>query len=180
METIQAVQPVAVIAGFPQDRQPQLESGDMIARRFTARAEALPTALNYTHGLIRAGAVNQILWITRIFICNNSGGDQFFLVGRTANLTIGSFGSAVFNDFRLPGLDIVGQVQVGSAVQGTVPTILGGTPVSVLNRTTIQLPGDWVLKSDGAGADENLVVASRQISEAIVVGFEGVLFERTR
>jgi hypothetical protein len=171
---VESVQPVAVIAGFPQQRQPQLEKGDMLVRRFVASMIAPAVVAEYNQIQIRA-TVGTVLHITRVMIAFAGAAGSAF-IGRTANLTSLGAGNAHFVDSDLQFTDIGFTVcDLIRASAAANPTFYGRyTPFTVANAH-ILMDVDYVLRYV-PGNLTGLTVANTGTNGTLYASFEGVAF----
>lgn len=181
IEAIEAVQPVAIIAGYPEGRQPQSESGDMIVRRFQGGMYKAPVALNNGSVSIRVTDPNTVLWIQRIFLTNTAGAAMTFLYGRGPNVAAGAWGTLVYLDWRLPGVDLgTSLAELHSSHQVGIPIPYGRVSIAVPIMETVIVPVDITIFSGAStGVYESLHVTAEAISTGLGwVAFEGIAFSR--
>ena len=172
VDGIESVQPVVQIAGFPIDRQPQLESGDMIPRNFMASAICPAVAARYSCVQIRA-PVGSVLWVRQIIIGSAQTNTGTF-VGRTGPLTFGAFGDAHYNDARLPWMDLgFTELEVGYENAVALPGFFGSA--YHWGSTTLQFNIDYILAYNAA-ALTGLTVARETVNLALHATFIGTTF----
>ena len=177
VEAIEAIQPVAIIAGYQESRQPQLESGDMIVRKFHARATQGATAVEYSKIGIRCGDQDSILWITDVFVHNpNPAAPYVVRVGITPNMTFLAYGTACFDDLRLPVVDIGSSpIAVGRGSSGTASVFLAPIEQSMGTWTNLHLSTDFILTSDKL---YQLTVQNMLVNEPLFATFARIVFQR--
>lgn len=181
IEPIPAVQPVAIVAGFPAQRQPQLERGDMLVRRFLGcQLKAAAGAGQYSAVGVRPGSSTTVLHVTRLWITNATLSVLEHVWGIGANITAGSYGTAAYLDTRLPGNDLGPvEVQIHDGNQATLPVGNAMWRGNIPASTTVEFDIDVVLTADLAGGDRSLLVAPTSVNTALgYVTFEGVAYTR--
>lgn len=175
IDVIEAIQPVAVIAGYTEGRQPQNESGDMLSRVWVGGASKSAVAGNYGFVAVRANHETTLLWIRRIIISNTSGAGATYVFGRGVNATAGAWGTAGYTDDRLPAGDIgVSVAEIHSGHQAGQPVGYGKRQVTLPTGTTERIDVDYILHYP---AGNTLFVATEVANKELNwVGFEGIAF----
>jgi len=183
VEIIPAVQPVALVRGFSAERQPQLEIGDLLVRRW--RAEHVIAAGGVgTFGVIsvRVTDLNTVALVERAYF-SNGGANLQVQVGRTGPQNHGSFGTARYVDHRLASSSLVASpIDIGGS-----STVAPVTPVGFLRLQTttglIEIKVQDVLCSADLSGDaqaQDFACVNVTANEEIRASFEGVVFSGTR
>jgi hypothetical protein len=176
IEAIEAIQPVVVIAGYPQDRQPQMESGDMIVREFTAEGEQAAVAGAYSQIQIRTLDPGSLVWIREITIANQS--TSFLLkIARSTNITALTYGTANWTDFRMPYNSIAGPFEIANGATAVPSTVYGAQQITVPGTASVVFPVNFILQ---AGTLEGLEVRRGGVNAALIASFKGIVFTRER
>lgn len=178
---VEAVQPVSIISGWTEQRQPQLESGDMLVRTFVAEMSLAAVALKFAAIGIRVGAgTRALIWVRKVLICEPTAAAVFQVTnGRIATtLSHASNGTASYTDTRFPFNNLLeAPVSIGGLTDaGPFGTQQGFRWVNGRAAETVVLDVDHVLTDLGAGSGE-LVVINGTLNQGLRVSFEGIVFQ---
>lgn len=187
VEVEEAIMPVALVAGWPTLRQPQLETPDLIARRFLITVEeVVAVGGNHARVGIRSGDVRALLWLTRMWAYSRDAGGQVEAKwGRADTWAHGGNWVAGYQDFRLPDSNLwPSPIDAGTAETNTFATfhgnaqgmIDGGTTSAVVHAPILL---DEVLVTDGVAPDE-FTVELITVDRDLIVTFEGYVFDLGR
>jgi hypothetical protein len=177
VEAIEAVQPVAIIAGGIDGRLPATETGDMIPRDFIARHTQAAIAGEYSRIAIRPDT-GALLWIKSVWLQNgDAAASTIFRVGIATNPSIVAYGGAGWVDTRMPSLVGAGitptPVSIGRVGGAALPTHTGYIDVPMGARTIYQLRQDWILVLPGL---QSLVVTNMTANMECSVAFSGTCY----
>lgn len=181
----EAVMPVAVIAGYPQDRQPQLESGDMLVRRFSGLFSQAPVADQFATVGLRVAAADTLLWLTKIYLTGNALASSLMYFGRTGPQVAATFGALGWHDMRLSGGNLDGLITLFAlSAAATAVGFNARLPVWVRVAETVVVDVDFVLVDDPQqGLTNNIncvIVQNQSVGQSCLAGFEGIAFTRAR
>jgi hypothetical protein len=190
IEAEEAVLPVVVVGSWPADRQPNLETGAMIPRRFVAVVEEVVAgAGSHARAGIRAGDVGVILWIRRLWAYSRDAAAHVEAkIGRAAAWAPATGLTAAFTDTRMPTTSIYpspvdgGANEFAAGANATFRTyiqtmVMGGTGATSAPPTCFEV--DEILVTDGVSPDV-FTVELVTVDRDLVVAFEGYVFDQAR
>jgi hypothetical protein len=191
IEAEEAILPVAVIAGYPILRQPQLETSDLIPRRFwVTYEEVVAGAGSHARIGVRSGDVRSIIWLTRMWAYSrDADGAVEARIGRSDTWAFATSGVTGFQDHRLGDLDLAPSPVDGGANEfaaGANATFHGNLQLLIPGRSTAQgaflpleLQLDEILVTDGVAPDA-FTVELVTVDRDLICSFEGYVFDLGR
>jgi hypothetical protein len=177
--------PVAVIAGYPLTRQPQLEAGEGLVRSWVASHTVNPAAGERAHIFVRPATTNTLLWVYRLAISIDPAetGRHSFRFGRQAAAVIAdSVGVVGWEDMRL-GETVDPPVTIaGDSIAGSTSPEARGLITCQTGTNGIIVPCSFVIQGDpNAGtAIPSVIVECRSLDIAFEVTFWGEAHEIIR
>jgi len=187
IEAEDTILPVALVAGWPVLRQPNLETSALIPRRFIAVVEEVVAgAGSHARVGIRSGDVGAMLWLTRMWAYSrDAAGHVEARIGRADTWAAATGFTAAFTDFRQPALSLYpspvdgGSNEFAAGQNATfssyVQTLVMGGASAVSGVPTV-MTLDEVLVTDGVAPDE-FTVELVSVDRDLIVAFEGYVFD---
>jgi hypothetical protein len=162
-------------------RQPQLELGPTIPRRFVAEDAVAAVVAEFAQVSIRTTDDNVLLLVDEVIIDGEPGAVSAIVgIAPNTELLHTQAGVARYEDMRLPGVSLVASpIDIGGDTAVGTPTRQGRRRVTVVANSTLIMSGPWILtnrRESGSSAPEGLGVTSLAANTSLVVAFTGWVF----
>lgn len=175
------VQPVALISAWNEARNPVLEVGDQIPRRFVAEFSSPAVAAQFSYCSIRSAAAvakeqRYILLVDKLHISSPAAGTVLQVaVGRRAAAAHASNGSASWCDTRLAFTALLeSPIGIGGGSDAGGGLVANGFRwINVPINDTVTLELHEVLTAGSGSSDGQLLVESTVANVGIRASFEG-------